>query len=67
MARIQEFRDLTDDELRQRLQTLRQEALNLRLQGQVGQLENPARIRLVRRDIARALALTAERARVKAQ
>lgn len=67
MARIQEFRDLTDEELRQRLQSLRQEMLNLRLQGQVGQLENPARIRLVRRNIARALTLTAERARSRAE
>ena len=67
MARIQEFRDLTDDELRQRLQSLRQEMLHLRLQGQVGQLENPARLRLVRRDIARALTLTAERARSRAE
>lgn len=67
MARIQEFRDLTDEELRQRLQSLRQEMLHLRLQGQVGQLENPARLRLVRRDIARALTLTAERARSRAE
>ena len=67
MARIQEFRDLTDEELRQRLQSLRQEMLNLRLQAQVGQLENPARLRIVRRDIARALTLTSERARRQAE
>jgi large subunit ribosomal protein L29 len=34
---------------------LKQEALNLRLQKAVGQLENPARIQQVRRDTARVL------------
>jgi large subunit ribosomal protein L29 len=64
---MQDFRDLTDEELQQRLQSLRQELLNLRLQVQVGQLENPARIRVVRRDIARAVTLKTERARQRAE
>ena len=43
----------TADELRADLMQLRKEALNLRFQKASGQLENTARMRLVRRDIAR--------------
>lgn len=65
--RIQEFRDLKDDELQLRLQNLRREMLHLRLQAQAGRLENPAQLRLVRRGIARALTVEAERARSRAE
>jgi large subunit ribosomal protein L29 len=41
------------DELKDELLGLRKEAFNLRFQGASGQLENTARIRQVRRDIAR--------------
>lgn len=51
--RASEIRELTDEEVVHTLEELRQEALNLRLQAQTGQLENTARIRHVRRDIAR--------------
>ena len=43
----------SDDELKEELITLRKEAFNLRFQTASGQLENTARVRLVRRDIAR--------------
>jgi large subunit ribosomal protein L29 len=55
MAKAKEINELTPDELTVRLRDLKQEAFNLRLQQATGQLENPARIRLVRRDTARVL------------
>ncbi|SOH94622.1 large subunit ribosomal protein L29 [Monaibacterium marinum] len=48
-----ELRDKTPDELREQLVALKKEAFNLRFQGATGQLENTARIRTVRRDVAR--------------
>jgi large subunit ribosomal protein L29 len=53
-------RESTADELTLRLRDLKQEALNLRLQRATGTLENPARIRQVRRETAQVLtAMTA--------
>ena len=55
-------RSLSADELQVRLRDLKQESLNLRLQRATGTLENPARIRQVRRETARVLtALTAKK------
>ena len=51
-TKAKEINQLTLDELAARLRELKQEALNLRLQQATGQLENTARIRLVRREIA---------------
>jgi len=55
--------ELTAEELDKNLGDNRREAFNLRLQAQTGQLENNARIRLVRRDIARIM--TEKTARLK--
>jgi large subunit ribosomal protein L29 len=48
-----EIRDLTPDQLDDELVKLKKEQFNLRFQAASGQLENTARIRQVRRDIAR--------------
>jgi len=48
-----ELRQKTPDELKTQLLGLRKEAFNLRFQKATGQLENTARVREVRRDIAR--------------
>ena len=48
-----DIREMTEEELKRAIDDNRREALNLRLQAQTGQLENTARIRLVRRDLAR--------------
>lgn len=56
-AKIIELRELSSEELQTRLRDLKQEALNLRLQQATGQLENTARRRLVRREIARVMTL----------
>jgi large subunit ribosomal protein L29 len=57
----QELRDLTDEELVTKERELREELFNLRFQLATGQVENPMRIRMVRRDIARAKTAARER------
>lgn len=49
----QELRSKTPDQLQDQLVALKKEAFNLRFQQATGQLENTARMRLVRRDVAR--------------
>ena len=51
--KAEELRVKTEDELKASLVTLHKEAFNLRFQRASGQLENTARVRAVRRDIAR--------------
>jgi len=58
-----ELRSKTPDELKTQLTNLKKEAFNLRFQGATGQLENPARMRLVRREIARVQTIIAEKSR----
>jgi large subunit ribosomal protein L29 len=48
-----EFRQMTLDQLDDQLATLKKEQFNLRFQAASGQLESTARVREVRRDIAR--------------
>ncbi|MDJ0929970.1 50S ribosomal protein L29 [Breoghania sp.] len=48
-----DVRALTPDQLREELEKLKKEQFNLRFQKATGQLENTARVRQVRRDIAR--------------
>ena len=50
-----ELRELSDEQLEDRLRELREELFNLRFQYATRQLTNTARIREVRRDIARVL------------
>jgi large subunit ribosomal protein L29 len=60
-TKAKEILQLSSDELQARLRELKQEALNLRLQKSTGSLENPARIRQVRRETAQVLtAVTAK-------
>jgi large subunit ribosomal protein L29 len=51
--KIKEITEMTTDELLTKKRDLRQESLHLRLQQQSGQLEQPSRLRLLRRDVAR--------------
>ena len=48
-----ELRDKTPDQLRDQLASLKKEAFNLRFQQATGQLENTARMRIVRKEVAR--------------
>ncbi len=58
-----DVRAKTADELKQQLEDLAKEAFNLRFQRASGQLENTARVRQVRRDIARIKTILGERQR----
>ena len=62
-----ELRDKTPDQLREELTTLKKEAFNLRFQQATGQLENPARLRQVRRDAARVKTVLNEKAAAAAE
>ena len=61
-----EIRQKTDDELADQLTELKKEALNLRFQTSSGQLESTARVRAVRREVARIMTTQNERRRVSA-
>ena len=57
-----DLRDLTDEELEDRLADTRQELFNLRFQAATGALENSARLKLAKREIARILTVQHQRA-----
>jgi len=56
-----ELRDMTTEELDVRLAETRQELFNLRFQSATGALENSARVKLAKREIARILTVRNER------
>ena len=56
-----DLRQKTDDQLSDQLGDLKREAFNLRFQAATGQLEAPARVRVVRRTIARIKTLQSQR------
>jgi large subunit ribosomal protein L29 len=58
-----ELRQLSDEELVERLAEGREELFNLRFQAATGALENTARLGLAKRDIARILTIQNERSR----
>lgn len=51
--KFKDIKEMSTDELLTKKRDLRQESLHLRLQQQSGQLEQPSRMRLLRRDVAR--------------
>ena len=61
MAKFEDMRVKSDDQLQADLVELKREQFNLRFQAATNQLERPARIREVRRDIARIKTLQTER------
>ena len=61
MTRASELRDLSNDELDHRLAERRQELFNLRFQSVTGALENSARLKLTKREIARILTVQTAR------
>jgi len=60
-TKVKDLRECSADELALQLRELKQEALHLRLQQATGQLENSARIRIVRREVARILTIISGR------
>lgn len=61
MTKIADLTVKTDDQLVENLVNLKREQFNLRFQAATSQLEKPARIKEVRRDIARIKTLQAQR------
>jgi len=61
MMTATELRELPDDELRQKLDESKEELFNLRFQVVTGQLDNPRRIKDIKREIARVLTVMRER------
>jgi len=59
--KIKEVIEMSTDELLTKKRDLRQESLHLRLQQQSGQLEQPSRLRLLRRDAARVETVLSQR------
>ena len=55
------WRDLSDEELRQRVRELTEEIFNLRFQLSMGVAKNPARVGQAKRDLARARTILRER------
>jgi large subunit ribosomal protein L29 len=52
-TKARELRDLTNEELLAKAADLKKEIFNLRVQQAMGQIENPMRLRLLRKDIAK--------------
>ncbi len=64
--KAEQLRELSDDELTLRLRDSRKELFNLRFQHATGQLDDPHKLNLTRREIARLLTVQAERTRARA-
>ena len=64
---VADLRTKSDDQMTEQLGQLKREAFNLRFQAATSQLEKPARVKEVRRSIARIKTLQAERARSAAK
>jgi large subunit ribosomal protein L29 len=67
MTKITELTVKTDDQLVEQLVELKREAFNLRFQAATNQLEKPARVRVVRRTIARIKTLQSQRSSAAAK
>jgi large subunit ribosomal protein L29 len=59
--RASELRDLSNEELQAKAAELKKEMFNLRFQQAMGQIENPMRLRLLRKEIARAKTILKEK------
>ena len=61
--KVNEIRDMNPDEQVEKIKSLKEELFNLRFQHATGQLENPMRIREVKRSIAQIKTIQRERER----
>ncbi len=60
-TKARELRDLSNDELQAKAVDLKKELFNLRVQQAMGQIENPMRLRTLRKDIAKAKTVLKEK------
>ena len=65
--KVADLRSKSPDQLRDQLTQLKKEQFNLRFQQATGQLEKTARVKEVRRDIARVKTLLAQQAKTEAE
>ncbi len=59
--KIRELRDLSNEELQAKAADIKKELFNLRVQQAMGQIENPMRLRILRKDIAKAKTVLKEK------
>jgi large subunit ribosomal protein L29 len=59
--KAKELRDLTDDKLAEHVATARRDLFGLRMQHATGELENTARMKTAKRDLARAITVARQR------
>ena len=65
--KMQEIKELTEKEREEKISDLREEYFNLKFQLAMGKIENPGRLKYMRRDIARILTLTGKQAETEAK
>ena len=65
--KAQELHEKSADQLKDQLVALKKEAFNLRFQQATGQLENTARMKIVRRDVARVMTVLNQKAAAAAK
>jgi large subunit ribosomal protein L29 len=63
MMKAKELRNLSRDDVAKKVQEMEEELFNLRFQAKMGQLANALQLRMVRRSIARARTILAEKAK----
>ena len=61
MLKMEDIRGLTPEELKEKINDLKKDLMNLRFQAKTGKLEQQTRVRQVRRDIARLLTVMNEK------
>ena len=59
--KVRELRDLSNEELQAKAVDIKKELFNLRVQQAMGQIENPMRLRMLRRDVAKAKTVLKEK------
>jgi len=60
-VKAKELRTMTAEELRSKAEELKKELFNLRMRHATSQIENPLKLRMLRRDIARVQTIAAEK------
>jgi len=60
-VKAKELRNMTAEELRSKAEELKKELFNLRMRHATSQIENPLKLRMLRRDIARVQTIAAEK------
>jgi large subunit ribosomal protein L29 len=65
MITANELRNMTSDEIKMKIDTLKKELFGLRTEVKAGRIEKPHKIKIVRKDIARCETVLKEKANVK--